>query len=428
MKQKLAVCIGTLFLFASLTAGAQDTKSETGQGTGFLQSLTDALSGVAGEGLQKAMDEWLGTYKGRIGQVELIERRGNALVLDVTYENVKRADGVHVDGRVLDRGFPLDGFEANLLPIQGERGKARLTIRKSEGAGDSGWGISSEEVVSDQVELFLVRKGYEDRPFGHLVYDLAKTWSDSDAPDEPLQLAEEETIALADEEAKPAPQVILPGAVLKPTQPVAKVETGTVAKMPSRTISPGSLPAIPRVKEYDFYENAHEAQWRSRSPGSSGHVLALPGQANDKRGFVRRIPQGKINPDNLAGPLLQTHPEWKDRSFIAGLYPEMVLDEFVRFKASAAFLKGAAHSDGATFVVQVYEDGRYTPVLRQKAAQESYVHLDGDLSPWAGKKVRIILRVEAGETSVQDWTVWVKPRLEQVVPAKVDPRRVIPRR
>ena len=61
MKQRLAVCIGALFLFASLPAGAQDTKSETGQGTGFLQSLTDALSGVAGEGLQKAMDEWLGT-------------------------------------------------------------------------------------------------------------------------------------------------------------------------------------------------------------------------------------------------------------------------------------------------------------------------------------------------------------------------------
>lgn len=421
MRKRLAVCIAALFLFAGLPVSAEEPASESEKGSGFLKGLTDVLGGVAEEGLQKAMDEWLGTYKGRIGQVELVERQGNALVLDVTYENVKRADGVAVDGRILDGGFPLDGFETSLIPIRGERGKARLTIRKGEVDWGSGWGDATAEVESDQVELFLVRKGHEDRPFGSLVYDLAKTWTDSDAPDE-LPAPDEEEIALVDDVEDDAEKagsgIVYPGTVLNPTKLVPQVETETAAKVPSTTIPPASVQVTPKVKEYDFYKNAHEARWRSRSPGSGANALTFPGEPNDQRGFVRQIPTAKINPDNLAGPLLQTHPEWKDRSFIAGLYPEMVLDESVRFKAVAGFLKGAAHSDGATFVVQVYEKGRYNTVLRQKVAQENYVHLDGDLSPWAGKKVRIILRVQAGETSAQDWTVWVKPRLEQIVPEK----------
>ena len=411
MKQKLAVLIGALFLLASLPAAAQEAGSEKGKDGGFLKNLTEVLGGVAEESLQKAMDEWLGTYKGRIGQVELVERRGNALVLDVTYENVKRADGVSVEGRILEGGFPLDGFETNLLPIQAERGKVRLTIRKSEGAGESGWGISSEEAVSDRVELFLIRKGHEDRPFGNLVYDLAKTWTDSEGPEEPLQLAEEESIELADEEAQPAPEVILPGTVLKPTQPIAKVETGTVAKMPSRTISPGSLPVIPRVKEYDFYANAAKAKWRNASKD-----LPFPGRTDDAQGFGRVMASGQINPNNAAQFILQTHPQWIEGGMIAGLYPEMVLDDNVRFRALAGFLKGASQSDGATFVVGVFEGDRYRPVLRQRVSQERFVHLDADLKPWAGKKVAISLRVEAGRSSAQDWTVWVKPRLEQVLP------------
>jgi hypothetical protein len=408
MKQRLAVWLSALFLFASLPVGAEEGKSETGQGTGFLQGLTDILGGVAKEGMQKAMDEWLGTYKGRIGQVELVKRQGNALVLDVTYENVKRADGVHVDGRILEGGFPLDGFETNLLPIQAQRGRVRLTIRKSESAGGSGWGISSEEAVSDQVELFLIRKGHEDRPFGNLVYDLAKTWSDSDAPDEPPQATGEEAIALAEGETKPLGPIILPGTVL---EPVKTAGTGTQTVKPSATITPAATLAALKIKEYDFYANAAKAKWRNASTD-----LPFPGQTNDSRGFVCVMASGQINPNNAAQHILQTHPEWKDGGLISGLYPDMVLDDNMRFRAVAGFLKGATQSDGAVFVVIVSEGGRGRTVLRQRVTQERFVQLDADLKPWAGKKVGIVLRVEAGAKSTQDWVVWVKPRLEQVLP------------
>jgi hypothetical protein len=36
-----------------------------------------------------------------------------------------------------------------------------------------------------------------------------------------------------------------------------------------------------------------------------------------------------------------------------------------------------------------------------------------DLSRWTGKKIALVLRVDAGATSTQDWAVWVKPRLSR---------------
>lgn len=414
MKRILAFWVVAVFMLASLPVSAEDN----GEGSGFLKGLTDVLEGVAEEGLQEVMDDWLGTYDGRIGQVEVVERRGNALVLGVTYEKIKRADGVHVDGRVLDRGFPLEEFVTELHPVQGRSGRVRLTISKPQSDWGSGWDEPSDGVESDQVELFLVRRGYEDRPFGHKVYPLVKTWTDSDAPDEPPQPeAADEVIALADEEeAEPAQSSPFPGVVLKP------VEKGDVRVPATRLPPPTSNPAVKVVSRYDFVNGAAQAQWRSGSPDGQIRSLSFPGGISDKQGYVRSLSNVKVNPDNLAGSVLQTHPRMKQDGFIAGSYPRMLLDESVRFKAMGAFIKGAEQSDGATFVVRVYDGNNPTTVLRKHVSQERPVTLDADLSPWAGKAVGIMLRVDAGETATHDWAVWVRPRLEKTASKTVVPQ------
>ncbi len=421
-------------VFGSSAAFAEETPADGQQG-GFLKGLTDVLGNVAQEGLKEAMDQWLGTYEGRIGQVDLVERRGNALVLDVTYEKVKRRDGVSVNGRVLQGGFPLENFETTLSPISGKKGRARLTIRKS-GGSDDGWGSSSGEVESDQVELFLIREGHEDRPFGNLAYDLAKVWTASDDQDiaedmeeggEMIELAEGETDE-GDGDARVSTRpFVIPGTVLSPVQGVKPAGTqaaqtaqplsgaaSTAGASPTATSQPTTVAVFTglqglKVGNYDFFTNASKAEWR----GSAG-PLSFPGSPNDQRGFVRCIENGRINPNNAARQLLQTHPTWRNAGRISGLYPEMTLDKNVHFRATAAFLKGATASDGATFVVRVQDGGSYRTVLRKKVSPRTYVSLDADLSRWAGKKVRIILSVRAGKSSSQDWTVWVKPHLVKV--------------
>ncbi len=403
---------------------------------GFLKGILDVLGGAAKDSLQEGIDEWAGNYKGRIGEVRLMERRGNLIVLEVRYEKVKRSDGVYVRGDVLKWGAKLEGFSNTLTPISGKRGRVRLTIGRIQGE-DTGWGTVAQDVVSDQIRLVLVRESHPERPFGELIYDLAKTWTQSDEADLPpeqgeetagIELAEGETAA-GDETtatgggqgtgAEPGPFVI-PGTIMRPSRtpvvtrpagaPAATTAPAQTGQRPEvRTQGRRTIAAVsPGVKSYSFFENASTAEWRS----ASGR-LPFPGLANDKRGFARVLQNGTLSPNTRAVSLLQTHPQWKNRGWIEGRFPAMTLGAGVRFKAICGFLKGAKQTDGATFKVYVKDGKRYKQAAYAKVTAGRYKTLEADLSRWVGRRVQIILRVMAGSTSTQDWAVWVKPRLTQ---------------
>ncbi len=435
MKSKILLSLILVFS-ALLVVGpvlAEEAGQEAGQGNGLLQGIMDALGSAAKESLQEQVDEWSGTYEGRLGQVTLVERRGNAVVLDVTYEKVKKSDGVYVQGEVLSGGVPVDGFSNTLTQVSSRRGRVRLTISREEAVQDD-WGLSTGDVSSvssDQIRLFLVRETHPDRPFGSIVYDLPKVWTASSEPDvvEEPQGAEE-SIELAEDESLEAPSgtdaaapPIRVGTVLTPVLVKPAVSAQAEAVKPSAagqvadnsTQAAANAPAASTVMvqtamkgltTYDFYAEGGKASWRS-----GVGTLPFPGQANDNRGFVRQVAKGSLHTGNAAIEMLQTHPQWTKGGWIAGLYPNIVPASQVRFKSVVGFLKGAGASDGATFTVQVYENGRYYRVFRETVTPDRYVNVDVDLSRWAGKKISLILRVDAGATSTQDWAVWVKPRL-----------------
>ncbi|MBN2419511.1 MAG: hypothetical protein JXL81_09025 [Deltaproteobacteria bacterium] len=433
-----------LFLF-TISASAQveeaipeedaqaEEQGESGSG-GVMDTLFKALGNAAQDSLKEGIDDFIGTYKGHIGEVKFLERRGNAVVLEVKYEGVKRKDGVYVQGEILQWGEPLDGFKSTLSPLKGKSGSVVLTIGWEDQA-DSDWGISSEEqVTSDQIRLSLVRETNPERPFGELVYDLAKTWTDSSeievpevagsATDGAIELAEGET-AETTQTVKPGIAAIRPGgitiqkgAVLKPSQVVtAKPSPATSSSTQKTEIpakkSPYAASAITPVLKlnkpgtiYDMYKNAASASWKS-----SAGKLNFPGSTGDKQGFVLTMANGTICPNNKAKNLLETHPQWVEKGSIKGIYPRMVLGNNFKFKAVGAMLKGAANSDGVIMLVSVLHDNRIHHIVRKRVNCNAYQDLEADLSSWAGKEIQIILEVGAGKTSTQDWAVWVYPRL-----------------
>ncbi|MFO7964868.1 MAG: hypothetical protein R6U50_13170 [Desulfobacterales bacterium] len=433
--------------FAQVEESGQESIAEEeagGQGGGLMNTLFKALGDAAEESLKEGIDEFIGTYKGRIGEVKLLENRGNAVVLEVTYEGVKRKDGVYVQGEVMKWSESLEGFTSTLSPIRGKKGSVVLTIgRQQQGASE--WGITSSETVdeSDQIRLSLVRETNPDRPFGSLVYNFEKTWTDSSdivaaepetaEPEEAVELAEGETA----EEAEtldsggrpPAPAVVLPGTVLKPVQtaPIKPADTaGTSIRKPSiaKVEEPASSSVRPlttiatatktakrapkTITEYHFLLHADKAQWKS----SSGK-LAFPGLSKDKGGYVRALDTGVICPDNKAKNLLLTTPHMVKNGTIQGVYPSIVPGKNLKFKAVGALLKGATGSDGVIMSVFVLENGSRRRVVRKTIDCSAYAHLEADLSAWAGKEIQIILHVKARNTGVRDWAVWVHPRLEQ---------------
>jgi hypothetical protein len=394
-----------------------------------------ALGRAAKESLQEEIEDFIGTYKGHIGEVKFLERRGNSIVLEVKYEGVKRKDGVYVQGEVLQWGEPLEGFKSTLSPLKGKSGSVVLTIGW-QGQVDSDWGIASdEEVTSDQIRLALVRETNPERPFGELVYDFAKTWTDNSEIETPEETADETegAIELAEDETaegtkpaspgiatvKPAGTMIATGAVLKPTQvvtakPAVSSEASTQrTKIPASGGKPsfvtGRIAPI-KITAPNYYlaknSNAAAATWKS-----SAGKLKYPGSAGDRQGFVLTLANGTICPDNKAKDLLETHPQWVNGGTIEGRYPLMILGNNYKFKAVGAMLKGASNSDGVIMSVGILHNNKITRVLRKRVNCSAYQNLEVDLSSWAGKEIQIVLQVRAGNTSTQDWAVWVHPRL-----------------
>jgi hypothetical protein len=384
----------------------------------------DLFKGLMGI-LQEGIEEFIGNYKGSLGDVKLLERRGNKIVLEVTYDNVKRSDNVYVQGEVRYFGASLEGFSNTLNSVTGSRGKVKLAIGWTQ-KEDDGWGTIDSEAESDQIRLYLIRKSNPDRPFGEILYDISKTWTHSDEPDEESMVAENDSIELEDdgidtgsEPSKPSEGVFVkPGTILKPYKPGVAVQKTPPANVPTttQTTTQAKTPPLvaatkiasiqPRVKSYDCYVNAKLAKWRS-----SAGKLSFSGSRNNPKGFVRQISRGKLNSGNAAISLIQTNPQRKSGGWIDAHYPLMILSDKMRFKSVVGFLQGANRTKGAIFQVYIKENNKYHRVANNKVSSKKYVSIDADLSAWSGKKVQLVLRVKSGQNYDQDWAVWVKPRL-----------------
>jgi len=422
LRRLFSIFLILMCCFAITPFAPAEESSNSDSSNGFFQGFKDILQESLKENLQEGIDDFIGNYKGSLGDVRLIKRVGNRIVLEVTYDNIKRSDNVHVQAEVLDFGTPLEGFTNTLNTVSGSRGKVKLAIGWSQ-KEDDGWGTISSEVKSDQIRLFLVRESDPDRPFGEIIYDISKTWINSNEPDEKSIIAESDGIELEDGELtpgnkpdnKPKPDIFVkPGSILKPeaqlaTQPVTARTTTPTTTLP---ITPATITKVRQraheVNSYNFYKNAKSAVWRS-----SAGALSFPGSGNDKKGFARQIPTGRLNSGNAANSMLQTHPQWKSNGWIEGRFPLMILGDNLRFKSIVGFLRGANNTDGVTFQVYVRENNKSHKVASHRVSSKKYTAINADLSRWSGKKVQIVLRVRAGKTSAQDWAVWVKPRLSK---------------
>jgi hypothetical protein len=420
---KLFVLI--FFLVIPPAIAQEEAPPAPAEKNGFLDSFMDVLGGAAKEALQEQVDEVAGTYKGKLNQIKLLDRRGDRIVLEVTYKDVKRSDGVTVQGQVLSGGVPLDGFSNQLTPVSGREGRVRLTISQgsqgSQGSQDSGWGQASDWGVegeaiameSDQIQLYLVRDTKPDRPFGHLVYDLAKSWTGKNEPDVPptagdgaIELAEDETLEGGPQTIKPYIPV---GVVLAPSKTVIPSPKALPAtkKTASKSTTHTMASVAAATTTYDFYKAAPKAVWRDSVYGK----LIFSAKRVPTSGFASRRASGKLSTGNAAKDILLTYPSPQKKSWIEGRFPAMTLGKNVHFKAVAGFGTGAIKSDGARFRVIVVDGSRKTSIIRESIRANRYVNLDGDLSAWAGKKISIILRVDSGRTAIHDYAVWVKPRL-----------------
>lgn len=165
---------------------------------------------------------------------------------------------------------------------------------------------------------------------------------------------------------------------------------------------------------YNFIRVARTATWVNK-PLPLGAVptvtkLNFNDRSNDKKGFVRYVNNAVLE-DGQKYPrsVLQTHPEWKNGGLVIGYFYDVNIPANAKFSAKVGFLQGAKASDGATFEVSVYNIAtkRGQRLIQYHAKYDGKLdEITADLKPYAGQKLRIELRVNAGSSSSQDWAVW----------------------
>ncbi len=375
----------------------QAPNSTETQEKGLLDSLSESLGSAAKEVLQEKVEEWKKAHKGKITAVKIVKEEPTHIVLEVSFKKVARPEETYITGEVLRSGAPAPNFVVDRIPLTEKRGSLRLNVYYVEPET-----YEMEAGRSDQIVVYLYPAGEPDKRFGEYYLAMVRTWGSAPEEEAGITLTDEGSSTSSEGKTSGQPSLGKPPKLAQEGPSAKRPPLQGALKVPPKQLSPAAL-----TKTYDFYNYARLAKWRSRYGR-----LPFPGKTNDHRGFARCIPRGYLSTGNQALKLLQTHPAWEPKGWIEGEYPPMVLAKGVHFKAVAGFLKGVKASDGVIFKVYVKDaQGRKHRVLAKYVPANRYVHLDADLSRFAGQKVALILYVSAWRTSTQDWAVWVAPRL-----------------
>jgi len=163
---------------------------------------------------------------------------------------------------------------------------------------------------------------------------------------------------------------------------------------------------------YDFIAQAPYASW-----GSGAGSLPFPGSDSDSRGFACYRDNAQLEDNSTRTRVLETHPQWTSNGWIMGRYPQLTIPVGAELRVAVGFLKGATGTDGATFEVQFEEGQKRQTILSYRATYDGKIDsITLSLSPLAGRTGHLILRVNAGQSSGQDWAAWAEARIETVAP------------
>ena len=174
---------------------------------------------------------------------------------------------------------------------------------------------------------------------------------------------------------------------------------------------------------YDFIANAPQANWQGHDPYRRRTYLLGFGEATGEKGNVRWWHNHPVEDGSKPSRILETHPTWVSNGKIWGTFHNMPtsLQQGDRFISQVGFRHGAGAGDTTFKVIIYYEIPGWEFCCHvTHSIRDTY---DGKMKTLEfeipeeviGHKITsIVLMVEAGLSSSQDWAVWEGARLERV--------------
>lgn len=173
-----------------------------------------------------------------------------------------------------------------------------------------------------------------------------------------------------------------------------------------------------QVVVYDFVAKASHIStvWKN-----SAGTLPFPGATDDNRGFACYRTNVVLEDGQTYDKVLETHPEWVDDGYIAGLYTELYdmgyrIETGDRFYAKVGLLENATAGNVKFVVWIVREEGYAVPIAEITDSYDGTLQtIDVDLSRYASDYVvAFALLVRANGSSAQDWATWTEAKITNV--------------
>jgi pSer/pThr/pTyr-binding forkhead associated (FHA) protein len=201
----------------------------------------------------------------------------------------------------------------------------------------------------------------------------------------------------------------------------------------------------PRIM-YDFVTKANKAVWMSGvgdrlvlntlvipwtsvkagsqltlspDPNIAQGIIDFGGPYNNPKGSAMLRNNLELEDGKTYPSFLWTHPRYVDDGYIMGFFTDILNSGYVvgaedDFVLTVGFQKGAA-SGNVRFIVLIRTESGMNITLNpiQKSYDEKLRSNRFPLKAWEGQKVDFVLRVEANGPSKQDWSIWLKARIER---------------
>jgi hypothetical protein len=169
-----------------------------------------------------------------------------------------------------------------------------------------------------------------------------------------------------------------------------------------------------------LFSLANEAQWASSRLVDSDNTtddtrLSWGGKPPDPTSGFAGPTSDQLEDGSMPHLTIHTHPRWVPHGTIKGWMPWRRIGQRPMFRTKVGFIRGA----GGEVTFQVWAHHRVAGREVWNKSAQLTKRADGvlrelavDLGHLAGQEVQIELRVDAGESSGQDWAVWVDPQIE----------------
>ncbi len=380
---------------------------------GAAQTWKDFLKSTAAN----AVDGQLGGEAGRIRRVRVVARHPSEITVEARLTDVTDPSSVRLEAELLDnKGNPIEPIVVKHGAIPKGEGTVEATVRYT-GSGSVYSSIlllklvhTSSGKVSSQRST-MVAKSWEGPGEGPVLEDA------SDRPSPPPTPAPR-VVRLhpvpVGNTPKGASAVGIGGLQFRtpPVSPPAR--TGSPAQVPPpprRPLSPGAvqLAAGRRATLVDLYRAAFHGSWRNATT-----ALPFNGSDGDRRGFVRALGAHALIDGTRHERVLETHPEWKPHGKIVGEITVQLPEKARHLAGTVGFLPGSRSPDGVTAEVFMRAKGMPATrlwVRRVRPADGAVPFSVTIPREFAGKRVVVELRVDAGPSSRQDWFAWSDLRI-----------------